>query len=701
MLREILFGMVATLCASAVAFDGELLLVTGASRNAVEASLRAQGRGDEADILVAAWNGRFEEFESLARTRLESVRDRTLAQFLSGFYARSGRDEEASRLRSRYRAWGERKLLRATSGAAYDMRGKRPIVFLHGYGGNAGTWSDFVRAFGECGYGGDDLLVFQYYDDPDNSSGSSRGLTTFGFDADTPIEKVAERVAERTRVWLRRRAGMPDGDVSRDAELPQPDWVCHSMGGLVFRCLYADHPDLVHRCVDLGTPHFGQNIDANWLIAGKQASQMKYGSMFLWALSEKWFFEGRICPDMLFVVGTAGSNSSVGGSVRWDGLVCAFSATLQDRASADYARRTYYVDRIHSSVLRTSLLGFDEPSLTELYEAHAANAGTADTVFRLAFGYLNDADSFASGSAPSQEDVLRDSLADAGEPDGGTGKADYVLSCVRSMGGLFVQVMGTETNEVGRLQQPVAYDDGTGWFNLPDDIVYELVPVNGGRSYGPDDDDVSWEHGPDDASYAAGVLFVYGNIQAGEYWACVDKPDLKATKAEAFVTGVTIAGGGVTVCRLRPYGCEPMSAFSFADDCGRDVRVTVPNAWLAEKGLVFSAEDLGGCVKAGGSRQANGCTAAESFWLGLDPADPSSVLSVGSFGVETEGRIRLGFSLGGRRVDETPGEAYRLVAQGAPTPVGPWTDLERDPSGAETYRASGNRFFRGVTRSAR
>ena len=32
------------------------------------------------------------------------------------------------------------------------------------------------------------------------------------------------------------------------------------MGGLVFRVVLKNAPELVHRCVTLGTPHFGQAI---------------------------------------------------------------------------------------------------------------------------------------------------------------------------------------------------------------------------------------------------------------------------------------------------------------------------------------------------------------------------------------------------------------------------------------------------------
>ena len=618
------------LALGARAFDAELLLSPASERTVIRTALLERGRTNDVALLEAAWSDDGDRFIAVARRELDRRWDRRLAESLHRQYVLAGRTDEAAALAAERtaRTATARRLAAAPRSASSDCSGRTPVVFLHGYNGAASTWSDFVREFRAAGYGADDLLVFQYYDDDDNSAGLATGLTTFGGDTDTPIEKVAARVAKNLRVWLRRRAGLADDDASHDAELAPADFVCHSMGGLVFRCLCAEHPELVRRCVDLGTPHFGQNVASS--LTGYQTQQMKYGSSFLWRLAEDWHFRGKACRDMIFVVGAGTSNRLIDSDVVWDSLVCAFSATLltQDDGAA-YARRTFFVNRVHSSVF------------TPIYEnagLPVLDKGQEDPVFRLAYGYLNDSHYFAGGQSPSRERVMSD--------DGASSvRIEKVLTKVLGHGGLFVQALHPTTNRVGAVAKAVKYDPG---IISPDAILASLKETTTGEKYEPDGSDSWWEHGAGDEGCTNGLVMVYGNVPVGTYRAKIEAPSRKPPAYDyPYTETVAVAGGGVRVLRTRPGGATPQSAFALADDTGRTFDVTVPNAWLAERGLAPSAEDLTGCLAAGASVQANGLTAAASHWLGLDPCDATSRLTVDGIALGAH-EVRLGVRAGSR-----------------------------------------------------
>ena len=92
-----------------------------------------------------------------------------------------------------------------------------------------------------------------------------------------------------------------------------------------------------------------------------------------------------------------------------------------------FARRTFFVNRIHSTALDI-VFGGKYAGLVSLPR------GTDDPVFRLAYGYLNDAKYFADGAVPDQRQVMAD---DGMSKD----KQDEVLRRVCGHGALFVQVM--------------------------------------------------------------------------------------------------------------------------------------------------------------------------------------------------------------------------------------------------------------------
>lgn len=648
------------------AFDTELLLLADSERPTIREALLRDGRTNDLELLEAAWSEDGDRFIAAAKGALDVRWDRGLAELLLRQYTLLGREADRASLEAEWRAkeaGRRRTLAAATPSRPLDCSGRVPVVFLHGYGGDATTWTDFVREFRSAGYGADDLLVFQYAESSDDSSGAAAGLTALGGNSDTPIQTIAGQVAKKVRVWLRRRAGFADDDATHDAELPAADFICHSMGGLVFRRLCADHPDLVRRCVDLGTPHFGQNISSS--LTGFQTQQMNYGSSFLWSLAEDWFFRGRGCRDMIFIVGAGTSNRLVDHDVVWDSLVCAFSATLLTQADGEeFARRTFFVNRVHSSVL------------TPLYEnagLPVLDGGQNDPVFRLAYGYLNDSHYFANGQVPTWEQVMSD--------DGASDtRISKVLTKVLGHGGLFIQALHPTTNSVSSLATAIKYDPGTFY---PDAIVTYLQDTETSTRYEWSDSDYYWEHGHKSEGCTNGLVLIYGNIPAGTYKAKVKEPaKIRVPYSYPYYFNVSVAGGGVRVLRTRPANAEPQTEIKLSDDTGKTFSRIVPNSWFAENGLVTSAEDLAGCLAVGSAVQANGLPAAASQWLGLDPSDVGSTLAFDGLEMR-DGEIRFRVRAGERSLrpedasatSPSRREPARFVIQSKVGWGDPWQDV--------------------------
>ena len=259
MIKKILFGEKFGLAAlfvflavsvRAAGLSLEWLLLTGSTRDRLVDVLLLEERFDELDFLMSVWEGDEWGVEAAARTLIDTTHDPAVTRWLAGYLRRTGRTDEADQIAPRPRKLQSLALQTANQ----KVSSHRPVVFLHGYNGDAETWKDMVRMFLSSGYEQGDLLVFDY-------------KTDFGADVDTPIELLAEKVESRVRRWLRWRAGLSEDDASHDAELPEPDWICHSMGGLVYRVVLKEAPELVHRCVDFGTPHFGQGI-GDWAERG-------------------------------------------------------------------------------------------------------------------------------------------------------------------------------------------------------------------------------------------------------------------------------------------------------------------------------------------------------------------------------------------------------------------------------------------------
>ena len=93
----------------------------------------------------------------------------------------------------------------------------------------------------------------------------------------------------------------------------------------------------MHRCVTLGTPHFGQAIGDYEIVAdfaGDQTEQMSHGSSFLWELAADWHYLGHRTDDILFIVGAATTDRllDMEDELAQDGLVNTFSATIHGRS---------------------------------------------------------------------------------------------------------------------------------------------------------------------------------------------------------------------------------------------------------------------------------------------------------------------------------------------------------------------------------
>ena len=543
---------------------------------------------------------------------------------------------------------------------------RHPVVFLHGYDGSAETWADFVWVFGGAGYAKDDMLVFDYGE-------------MFGADEDTPIEEIARLVVPRVRSWLRWRVGLAEDDASHDDDLPTPDWICHSMGGLVFRVVLKNSPELVHRCVSLGVPHFGQAIGEHKIVAdraGYQIEQMEHGSSFLWELAADWRYLGHRTDDILFIVGAATTEDEL----VHDGLVNTFSATMLTQADGEaFGRRTFFVNRIHSTMLDAIYNG-------KYADLVSLPRGLYDPVFRLAYGYLNDAEYFAGGTVPSQRQVLMDdgmSESEQGE----------VLRRVYGHGALFVQVMEPVTNTSVRVQQPIEYTSD-GFFQDADNVVESFSGQ--GREWTGDDDGLLRSSGSGGEGCENGLVLLYGNIPTGTVSVTVGEPSSYAGPwCFPYQDDAFIHGGGTTLWRTRSGAAKLMSAVEIADGAGQARTLVVSNSWLEAAGLVTSAEDLKGCVKAASATGANGYPAALSALLGLDPSDPDSQVRFGGIDIADD-TVELSLRAGERPL--SPDAPFAL--QGKPELSDGWRDAAdgvRMP-GLWTVPSLSNRFFRAVFR---
>ncbi len=381
----------------------------------------------------------------------------------------------------------------------------RPIVFLHGWNSDGGIWSNMKSLLrSNAGYAESDLYAFTYCD-------STLYNSSFGYSKSTPIETVAEGVArEITEIYY--ESGHP------------VDLVTHSMGGLVVRAMLAyDLIDTkcIGKFISLAAPHYGQNIDLD--IAGKQARQMKYGSLFLWELADAWHFKGKQIKETLCIAGAAQSvNSS-----KWDGLVHVWSAALGDTPCR-------YVNCVHSpAVGKEATVGTGMGAV-----AGAVIAGPIGAIFGALFGRkvgkstINNIIYKCTKGMNDDVYVLVQNYLSWGWAYPQEYLSYSPASSITSNGGFFFQILDA-ANEPARYKSSDAC------------LVHTYWHVENGKRIIAD----YLEHGDDDnESQYKGVELVYGTMPKGTY----NLTAYASKMTPAFTAyGVPVQGGRMTVVRLR------------------------------------------------------------------------------------------------------------------------------------------------------
>ena len=389
-----------------------------------------------------------------------------------------------------------------TTLCAITLFAKSPVVFLHGWNSDGGIWVNMKKLLKANAYYTDsDLHAFSYYS------------SAFGYSTSTPIQTVAKGVArEITEIYY-------------DSGCQPVDLVTHSMGGLVVRAMLAyDLIDAkcIGRFISIAAPNYGQNAGE---VGGYQACQMKYGSLFLWDLADAWHFKKKKITETLCI---AGIDQTVNNS-RWDGLVHAWSASLDDVP-------VRYVSKCHTPLVAVSkkanaaggaLVGFlfggiigaivgggagyqtaDESKV--IYKCHD---GVNDDVYRLVSNYLS------SGWAYPQSSL----------------KQSSVPSPISWQGGFFFQIID-EANE------PAQYTSTSTC------LVHTYWHVENDKRVMAD----YLEHGVEDnSSQSKGVELVYGTMPQGTYNLTVHPSQ---TTPAFTVSGVPVKCGRMTVVRLRSDG---------------------------------------------------------------------------------------------------------------------------------------------------
>lgn len=129
----------------------------------------------------------------------------------------------------------------------------------------------------------------------------------------------------------------------------EPDFICHSMGGLSVRRWLADHPPTapggeMPSLVCLGTPHYGVPCFLIDLSGDPGERDMRRGSVFLRNLARDW----RTISPQVRVLDVVGLGQTTGGSDgNGDFLVPGYSASMQANGSSsiipDAQHTAYYL----------------------------------------------------------------------------------------------------------------------------------------------------------------------------------------------------------------------------------------------------------------------------------------------------------------------------------------------------------------------
>lgn len=191
--------------------------------------------------------------------------------------------------------------------ATVNVTARRPVVFLHGWTGDATTWAIMAPELAADGF---HVLDFD---------AAAPGLQLLAFAPDARNETIEEIAATDVLPEIRRAlaaAGLPP-----DAPF---DIVAHSMGGLVGRVLVErqGHGAQVATLTMVGTPNRGSPMSGEWLCRSAPDAwhgsclQMEAGSPFLDGLG----YAPRPASTAYATIGGSKDSVAPDRSVRLDGV---------------------------------------------------------------------------------------------------------------------------------------------------------------------------------------------------------------------------------------------------------------------------------------------------------------------------------------------------------------------------------------------
>lgn len=483
---------------------------------------------------------------------------------------------------------------------------KHPILMLHGYNGSSSTWNDVKARIKESYYEDtagnlrhptdSDILVMDYYADRDG------GYTSLGCSTDTPIPMVADLVRLSIEEWRDNYSSNATFNV-----------VAHSMGGLVLRDIIADIHDeartrvlnagntnlaftadtsaggLFHRCVTLGTPHFGQLLGID-----EQSREMTFASPYLRLLADAWHYRGAGFSAMNFIIGNGVKINSHPADI----LVYTVSASMLTQGDPDFSRRVAYVNRCHTTdVEYTSgvrgLCGMDSVNDTVFKLIHATFS-EEPTAYGNGNGQWNDECSANGWRFLYDDGFSSNTLACQNE---------YV--CLTALGLVFTQVVKNDDS-------PIPYDVGK-YFN--DRITTDIRDGNTGIQQ-----DLDVSESDTSIPYGLSVAFVGGITASGRsfYFQIGAPSDLPYGYRDSdfeYYDRRTVFGGGGTLIRTYPLAKGNREHTISRTTCAG--ALSTNTGALYNLGLLTSPDDNAGADKLMSCTAPNGLSWPLCLKLGI------------------------------------------------------------------------------------
>ncbi|MFT7619257.1 MAG: alpha-tubulin suppressor-like RCC1 family protein/pimeloyl-ACP methyl ester carboxylesterase [Planctomycetota bacterium] len=217
--------------------------------------------------------------------------------------------------------------LSSWSNHSFYVTDDRHVVLVHGWGGD------------EESFGNLEMLL-------ETASDPAKRRPTRGYRGDTVGAGLGGRVSITTQASeLNDFLSSPSYGVAS----AEPDFVCHSMGGLSARRWLADHPPsaaggVLPSLVNLGVPHYGVPCFLIDLSGDPGERDMRRGSRFLRDLARDW----QLTSPMVRVLDLVGLGRLTGGNDgNSDYLVPGYSATMQPNGTSniipDAQHSAYYL----------------------------------------------------------------------------------------------------------------------------------------------------------------------------------------------------------------------------------------------------------------------------------------------------------------------------------------------------------------------